>query len=131
MELTLSATGSEVYDVVNPKVVEWRILTEEMKKRFGEEYRTVSLDEYLAILRERVGEDTMLDAAAKMMQEMVKVPTDIEFWTERAVRGSETFRGMRAIGANLVSMWLDHWGFLPHECPRQPCPWHVRGYQCN
>lgn len=111
VELTLSATGSEVYNVVNPKVVEWKMLAEEMKKRFGEEYRIVSLEEWLATVRERGGEDTMLDAAAKMMEEMVKVPGDLKFVTERAVRGSETLRGMKAIDADLVRMWLDQWGF--------------------
>lgn len=111
VELTLSATGSEVYNVVNPKVVEWRMLAEEMKKRFGDEYRIVSLQEWLATVRERGGEDTMLDAATKMMEEMVKVPTDIEFVTERAVRSSEMLRGMGAIDADLVRMWLDQWGF--------------------
>lgn len=110
VELALSARGSGVDNVVSPKTVGWKLLAQELKKRFWEEYRIVSMEEWLVALRERGGEDTMLDAA-KMVQEMVKIPGDIEFVMETAVQESGTLRRIRAIDEGLVRMWLDQWCF--------------------
>ncbi|KAK2603619.1 hypothetical protein QQS21_004200 [Conoideocrella luteorostrata] len=114
-ELVLSPSRKtfDVYNIVNPQEVSWSLLAEVLKKRFGSNNNVIPWEKWAVEARKMTSlmEDPMLEPALKLVDEMVKVPSEISFSTEKAIAASPTMATMKAIDENLLCSWLEQWGF--------------------
>lgn len=110
--LTLPKASLEVYNIVNPQGVPWNLFAEELQSRFGADLKVATLGEWAEEVRKHtiyVSEDPMLAPALILVDQMVKIPSNIAFTTEKAVAASHTMATMRPIDRNLLGLWLDQW----------------------
>lgn len=118
-----TASGAEVFHLANPNTAEWRGLVPFIVEYFGKHgkmLKTVSMQDWVAALRESEGKEDDADffknPALKLLPffESLAVKESQAKYNLTVVKALEKLPRLRElppVGAEWITMWLDQWAF--------------------
>jgi hypothetical protein len=103
----------QVFNIVNPNPVPWKLLVEVQQQRFGPQAKVVPLQEWIQKMEsddaQKIAEPN-LKAAVKLVSTLGDGRGEVKYATEQAVGVSKTMASIKPIDKVILEMWFDQWG---------------------
>lgn len=112
-----SKTDLQVFNIVNPTPVPWKLLVEIQQERFGKDAKVIPLQEWVRELdvysssrdaHQIVG--PTLKPALRLINQLGDGKDEIKFATEQSIEISRNLASLKPINKAILEMWLDQWG---------------------
>ncbi|KAL9117063.1 MAG: hypothetical protein Q9187_006405 [Circinaria calcarea] len=115
-DLSSPAPVAKFHHLVNPRVISWKSLVPAIIAHFHGQLKPVSFQEWVEALKETSARTEHLaqNPGVKLLEffeSMSAGGVDAELETKETVKGSETMRGLKAVGREWMEIWLRQWGF--------------------
>jgi thioester reductase-like protein len=110
---TIERDDLQVFNIVNPTPVAWRVLVEVLQERFGKNAKIVPLQEWSEKVRNYDSKELAgptLEPALRLLSQLGEGKESIKYVTETTSATSKTFASLKPISKQLLMLWLDQWG---------------------
>jgi hypothetical protein len=110
---TTKSTDLQVFNIVNPNPVPWKLLAEVQQQRFGPQAKVVPLQEWIRKMESDDAQEIAepnLKAAVKLVSTLGEDRDEMKYATEQVRRISKTMATVQPIDKVILEMWFDQWG---------------------